>query len=196
MATTFDEVEQFLIDGKLEFDTDAENNAFGIGFGCEPDDTTYRDTEGEARVQVIVRIAEGGEFLTVYSPGAWSLADCPFVPAVCEATSRIQARMKLIRFDLDTDGQLHANIEIPLESAPLHAGQVHRAIAGILVAIRRYDAVIRHAIETGEVDLDLTRDESAEPPTDLDEMLRLAREAGGIDALEQLLGGDTPAEDA
>ena len=60
----------------------------------------------------------------------------------------------------------------------------------------RIDAVIRHAIETGEVDLDLARDESAEPPTDLDEMLRLAREAGGIDALEQLLGDATPAEDA
>jgi hypothetical protein len=91
-------------------------------------------------------------------------------------------------------------IEIPLERAPLCAEQLQRGIAGVLLAIRRFDPVIRHAMETGEVDLDLAREEEPSAPADdehesppvpdVGRILDLANEAGGLDTLDKLLGGD------
>jgi hypothetical protein len=103
--------------------------------------------------------------------------------------------MKLIRFDLDADTwDFQPNIEIPLEKAPMCAEQLHRAIVGIMLVIRRYDPVIRHAMETGEVDFDLINEEELPtPPADVTRILDLANDAGGLDAIERLLGdSDAP----
>jgi hypothetical protein len=73
------------------------------------------------------------------------------------------------------------------------AEQLHRTIAGLLVAARQFDPVIRHAMQTGEVDLDLAREDMPEPPADITRILELGDSAGGFDALERLLGdSDAP----
>ena len=195
MATTFEDLKRFMDESGLKYDTHEEHDVIAIGFGCEPKETTYRDADGDAHVQVIVRLAEQGELVAVFAPGAWNLAECDHRQAVCEAATRVQAQMKLIRFDLDADNwDLQPNIEVPLEHAPMCAQQLHRAIAGIMLAIRRYDPVFRHAMETGEVDFDLINEEELPtPPADVTRILDLANEAGGLDALERLLGdSDAP----
>ena len=195
MATTFEDLKRFMDESGLKYDTHEEHDVIGIGFGCEPKETTYRDADGDAHVQVIVRLAEQGELVAVCAPRTWNLADCDHRQAVCEAATRVQAQMKLIRFDLDADNwDLQPNIEVPLEKAPMCAEQLHRAIAGIMLVIRRYDPVIRHAMETGEVDFDLINEEELPtPPADVTRILDLANEAGGLDALERLLGdSDAP----
>jgi len=57
--------------------------------------------------------------------------------------------------------------------------------------------VIQHAIRTGEVSMALIDDEKAsvEPVPDVSGLLELAEQAGGIDALEQLLGGLSSDDD-
>ena len=195
MATTFDDLKRFMDESELKYESHEEDQVLAIGFGCEPTETTYRDAAGDPHVQVIVRIAEEGELVAVCAPRTWNLADCDHRQAVCEAATLIQAQMKLIRFDLDADTwDLQPNIEVPLEKAPMCAEQLHRAIAGIMLVIRRYDPVIRHAMETGEVDFDLINEEELPtPPADVTRILDLANEAGGLDALERLLGdSDAP----
>jgi hypothetical protein len=194
MATTFAELTTFLDDAGLNYDAHEEHNAIAVGFRYEPHENTYRDADGDPHVQLIVRLVEDGEFVVVFTPRAWNLADCDHVAAVCEAAARIQARLKLVRFDLQDDGTLQPNIEIPLEKAPLCAEQLRRAIAGVFLAIRSYDRVIRQAMATGEVDLDLAVDDD-EPSDfpDTGELSELADRAGGLDALEKLLGGDDAA---
>lgn len=193
MATTFDDLKRFLDDAGLEYETQEENHVIGIGFAGEPDDTTYRDHDGDPHVQVIVRLVEQGEFCAAFVPRAWNLAACEHRSAVCEAATRIQSKMKMIRFDLDDDDNLQPNIEIALEKAPMCAEQLHRAIAGLLIAVRQFDPVIRHAMTTGEVDLDLAQDDAPEPPADITRILELGEAAGGLDALERLLGdSDAP----
>ena len=196
MATTFDDLKRFMDESELKYESYEEDQVLAIGFGCEPTETTYRDAAGDPHVQVIVRIAEEGELVAVCAPRTWNLADCDHRQAVCEAATLIQAQMKLIRFDLDADTwELQLNIEIPLEKAPMCGQQLHRAIAGILIAIRRYDPVVRHAMETGEVDFDLiTKETPTTRPTDVTRILDLANDAGGLDAIERLLGdSDAPA---
>ena len=195
MATTFEDLKRFMDESGLKYDTYEEHGVIAIGFGCDAKETTYRDVDGDAHVQVIVRLTEQGELVAVFAPRAWNLAECDHRQAVCEVATRVQAQMKLIRFDLDADTwDLQPNIEVPLEKAPMCAEQLHRAIAGIMLVIRRYDPVIRHAMETGEVDFDLINEEELPtPPADVTRILDLANDAGGLDAIERLLGdSDAP----
>lgn len=191
MATTIAELTKFLDAAGLNYDAHEEHGAIAVGFRFEPDENTYRDEDGDPHVQIIVRIVEDGEFVVVFAPRAWNVADCDHVAAVCEAVARIQARLKLVRYDLQDDGMLQPNIEIPLEKSPMCAEQLQRAIAGVFLAIRSYDLVIRHAMETGEVDLDRAADDDDGPPevADTGALSDLADRAGGLDALEKLLGG-------
>ena len=71
--------------------------------------------------------------------------------------------------------------------------QLQRAISAVLLAIRRYDPVFRHAMETGEVDMTRAKDEEPPaPPPDVTRILELGESAGGLDSIERLLGGGDP----
>jgi len=189
MATTLADVTRFLDESGLRYDVYQEHSVIAVAFSCPPEETTYRDEAGDPTVGILIRLSEEGEFLATFAPRAWNLQQSDHVPAVCEVAARIQKRMKLIRFDLDDDGYLHPNIEIPLESAPMCAAQLQRAVMGILLAVRRFNAVICHARETGEVDFNKEDSEAPGSATDIARILELADDAGGMDAIERLLGG-------
>ena len=107
----------------------------------------------------------------------------------------LQARYKMLRFDYDPDdGELQANVELPLEDASLTSNQFHRAVHAVLHGTQQFDPVIRHAMQTGEVDLELLDDtrRRARAARQLD---RLTREAGGSEELERVLSGDGPTVD-
>lgn len=191
MATTLDDLKRFLDDSELNYNAFDEDDTLAIGFGCESDETTYRDSDGDPHIQLVVRLAENGEFVSVFSPRAWNLRDCDNRQAVCEALLRIQCQTKLIRFDLDGEGYLQPNIEIPLERSSMCAEQLQRAISCVLLVIRRFDPVLKHALETGIVDLGLAYDKGIDGSSDgISHILELGEAAGGIQNLERLLGGD------
>jgi len=191
MATTFEELKKFMDESGLMYDANDDLQAIAIGFAAEPEETTYRNPESnEPVVQIIVRLVESGEFVAVIAPQAWDLSDCENRAAVCEAACRTAARLKLLRFDLDDEDCLQPNVELALEDAPMCSNQLHRAIGAVLATVREFDPVIRHAMETGVVDLSLAHRDRPQPPGDISRILELGDAAGGLDALEQLLGGD------
>jgi len=197
MATTFADLTRFLDEAGLKYDTLEDRKLILIGFGGEPDETTFRDAEGEPNVQIVVRLVEKGEFCVALVPRAWPLAACDHRAAVCEAVARIQGKVKLVRFDLEDDDYLQPNVELALEKAPMCAEQLHRSIAALLTVVREFDPVIRHAMQTGEVNLDLAQEEPAEPSPDVTRIIELGEAAGGLDALERLLGdSDAPPIEA
>jgi hypothetical protein len=199
MATTLEKLQKFMSRSKLVYEVHEEHDIIAIGFSFDEDDTTYRDPQGERHLQLLVRLAERGEMVAVFAPRAWDLKDYPDRRAVCEAATIVQRQMKLIRFDLDADsGAFTPNVELSLEKAPMCAQQLHRAIAAVLLAVRRYDPIFRHAMKTGIVDMSLAHeDEPPTPPGDVTGILELGNDAGGLDALERLLGdGDTPPIEA
>jgi hypothetical protein len=199
MATTLEQLQQFLDDSALKYHAHEEMQLIAIGFAAAPHETTYRRPgTDDPGVQMILKLLEDGELLLVLAPCAYDLTDCPHQQAVCEAVARVQSRMKLLRFDLvDGDGGtfLQPNVEIPLEDMPLSAEQMHRAIAAVLVAIREFDPVVRHAMENGVVDFSLVTANVERPPAEVEEILNLGEAAGGLDAIERLLGGDGAHDD-
>ena len=201
MPTTIQQVTGFLDESELTYDVKEEYEAIGIGFSLDESSTTYRDPDGDANVQLVIRVAEEGEFVAVLAPQAWNVAACPHKAAVFEALVALQARFKLLRFDYDPqDGEIRPNVELPLEDSSLSSKQFYRLMHAVIIGVQRLDRVIRHAMETGTVCLDLMNEEEGSSSDDdqlddddkafLETLEGLAEEAGGIDALERLLGGD------
>lgn len=195
MPTTLDQLTGFLDEFDLNYDSNDDYQAISIGFTLPEDSTSYRDHDGDAHVQLLIRVVEDGELVAVIAPQAWNVASCPHKAAVFEALLAIQARFKLLRFDYDPDdGEIRPNVELPLEDSALTSKQFHRMMHAVIVGLQQLDAVIRHAMETGDVRLELmhkqpTEDREPGSNEDLQSLESLARQAGGIEALELLLGG-------
>jgi hypothetical protein len=195
MPATLEQLTGYLDEFDLSYDANEEYQGIAIGFTLPEDSTTYRDSDGDAHIQLLIRVVEDGELVAVIAPQAWNVATCSHKAAVFEALVAMQARFKLLRFDYDPDdGEIRPNVELPLEDSTLTSNQFHRLMHAVIVGVQRLDAVIRHAMETGQVHLELMReppaDDGGAAADDHDPLEALARRAGGIDALERLLGGE------
>lgn len=190
MPTSLEQVQEFLDEYDLKYQVDTDHDAILIGFRLDPESTSFRDRDGDAYLQLVIRVLEEGEFLGVFSPQAWNLDGCPHKAAVFEALAAIQARYKLLRFDYDTaDGEIRPNVELPLEDAELTSRLFHRMMHAVMHGVQRFDGVIRQAMQTGEVSFaSLDRDEAGAAP-DVSRLQRLAAEAGGLEALERIACG-------
>jgi hypothetical protein len=198
MATSIEEIKEFLDEFDLKYQVHDKEPAIAIAFRCEPDETIYRDRDGDPCLQMVITVLEGGEFVAVFAPQAWNLRDCEHKAAVFEAMSSIQMQYKMLRFDYDPDdGEIRPNVELPLEDAELTSRLFHRLVHALMHGVKRFAPVIQHAMRTGEVSMMLVDDEkpSDEPTPDISEMLKIAEQAGGIDALEALLGGPGSDDD-
>lgn len=193
MPTSIEQVREFLDEYDLRYRVDDEHEAILIGFEIDPDETLFRNPDGSAAIRMVIRVMEQGEFLAVFCPQAWNVATCPHKRAVFEAIAAIQSQYKLLRFDYDSgDGEIRPNVELPLEDSEITSRQFHRLIHGVLHGVRRYDGVIRHAMQTGEVSfasVELMEARAASSP-EIARLRQLAEESGGIDELERLAAGD------
>jgi hypothetical protein len=190
MSVTIDQIAEFLDEQELSYGKHEDFAAIMLGFRLEPETTRYRDRDGDAHLGFLIRVSEEGEFLTVSIPWTWNLADCPHKAAVFEALLDFQARSKLVRFDYDPDdGELRANAEIAVEDSSLTSTQFHRLIKAVGNAVLEFDPVLRHAMRTGEVDMNRLAD-SAEDDGESARLQGLVDEAGGVEALERLACGD------
>ena len=198
LATSIDEIKGFLDEFDLKYNVHDEEPVIVIAFRLEPGDTAYRDKDGDPCLQMVIRVLEDGEFLALFAPQAWNMCDCDHKAAVFEVLSSIQMRYKMIRFDYDPeDGEIRPNIELPLEDAELTSRLFHRLVHAVMHGVKRFAPVIQHAMRTGEVSMALVDNEkpSDDPPHDISGLLELVEQAGGIDALESLLGGLSGDED-
>ncbi|NBP88951.1 MAG: hypothetical protein EBU59_10695 [Planctomycetia bacterium] len=201
MATTISEITSLLDDAELRYQINEDQQAIAIGFEIDSDSTGYRDSDGDPNVLLVVEIKENGEFLSICGPFAWNVRDCPHQPAVFESLVLYQARCKMIRFDYDPkDGEIRPNVEMPLEDAAITEMQFHRLLGVMLQAIKDADAIISHAMKTGVADPSLITGgrvaAETEADSDIERLRQLAAQAGGVEELEKLLGGDDPPKDS
>lgn len=199
MATSIEQIRKFLDEFDLRYQADEESAVIVIGFRVDPELTSYRDRDGDAHVGLVIRLVEDGEFLSVFAPWAWSVHGSPHKAAVFEALASIQSRSKLLRFDYDpADGEIRPNVELPLDDAELTDGQFHRSMHAVMHGIQRFDGVIRHAMETGEVSFESVEQDEFGTPPEIVQLRQFAAEAGGIEALERIAcgcAGDEPTDE-
>ena len=85
-------------------------------------------------------------------------------------------------------------MELALEDASLTSDQFHRAVQAVLRGIQRFDPVIRRAMQTGEVALEIL-DERTRRSSSARRLAALEEEAGGSEELARVISGEGPAVD-
>ena len=206
MAMTMSDLQELLDELELRYHVVADHDVIMVGFSSDPDDSSYRDRDGDPSIALALRLSEGpGEFLSVFAPMAWVLGQTAHLPAVRETLIAIQSRFKMVKFDI-AQGMIFPNVELPLEDGRLTGNQLQRVIGALLQVLEKFHVVVRRAIDTGVVSFDDVQEEKADAEeaqadgpaspaaVDIGRLLELVDEAGGmdgggIDALERLLGG-------
>ena len=174
MAVTMDHLENLFKELDLKYRRRDDRSSMETGFQT----THYRDRDGDDGLMVVVMLREEGEYLSIFAPMAYKI-DGPHADAFLRACMIVQWQTKLIQFEYDPDdGEIRPVIEFPLEDSTLTARQLHRCLRGLTQLVDDHDAMLRHALETGEIRT------NGSPPRDraiaeLEELLRRLREEAG-----------------
>ena len=137
MATSIEQVKGFLDEHDLNYAVDAERDAIVLGFNIDPEASTYRDEDDDPYIRLVVRVLEGGEFVTVFSPNAWNIDGCVYKAAVLEALVAIQMQYKLLRFDYDmNDGEIRRELGIDPERLKEFFAREQAALPGTAASRR------------------------------------------------------------
>ncbi|MFZ5926400.1 MAG: hypothetical protein ACOYX1_03025 [Acidobacteriota bacterium] len=165
MATTLEQIAQFLSEEGLQHRVDRERNAVFVGFRT----VQYRDESGEPSLLVVIKLLEDGEYIEIFSPMCYCYKDGPHKEVVFQACLMVSYATKHLQFEYDPgDGEIRAVIEFPLEDAPLTKRQLLRCVHGLVQIVDKYDPMIRGAMTNGEI---------KQPPSEsAEELLRLFRE--------------------
>ena len=152
MALNLEQVEQFLSARKLKYRR--EKNELTLAFRTQH----FRDADGHAGVVVLVRIDEQGRHVEFLVSGLYRIRGCRHPAALFQTLLEITMRTKMIRFELDPrDGEIRCAVECPIEDGTLTRLQFDSILDGLVSAVDLWDPVIRRAMETGAVSLELPR---------------------------------------
>ena len=200
MATTIQEVATFLNNQEVAYDQDADNNIIVTAFNVE----TYLDEDGNNKIGVLIMLEENGEFIRIFAPRCYICPDEANRAAVMQTLLMISWKTRMVQFELDdSDGEIRAMVEFPLEDAPLTERQLMRSIYGLLQTVDTYHPVIDLALTQGVIQFpDESQDHLAALQSMMTAFQGLLEEMGiDMDDVEALLENanaesDVPDEDA
>jgi hypothetical protein len=163
MATKIEAVGQFLTDAELHFAMDEAKARIETGFRTE----FYVNPQGDPLLPIIIVIEESGEFIVLVAPFCYCCENPEHFPAVLEACNHVARARKMVRFSLDpADGEVRAELHLPLEDAIPTQQQFLRILHVFPQVVDDLDPMFREAVEEGRF----------VPPESPAEMLRAFRE--------------------
>jgi len=149
MATTYEQIRGFLDEMELKYQMKEEEPRIYTGFPTKH----YADKDGDKLLFIVILLEEDGEYLKVYAPGAYTCKDSPNQAAVLQTCLMTSWKTKLIQYEYDdTDGEIRAIIEFPLEDAELTKKQLARVLFGLVQLVDKYHPAFDAAFKTGKVD--------------------------------------------
>ena len=193
MATTLQEVSQFLNNQDVQHEQDPDQNLIITAYNTE----TYQDDEGRNKLGMLIRLEENGEFIKIFAPQCYSCPDEANRAAVTQALLMISWKTKMVQFEFDaSDGEIRAIVEFPLEDALLTERQLMRAIGALVQIIDKFHPVIQLALTDGIIEFP---ENEENPLAALQAMMQqfqgLLEEMGiDIDEIEELAGSDGESE--
>lgn len=147
MATKLEAIGELLTGAGLQIHVDEAKARIETGYRM----TDYLDPEGQPLLGILIGVAEGGEFIRIVAPFCYLCRKSDHFPAVLEACNHATRMFKRIRFELDTDdGEVRAEVNLPLEDAALTQRQLVRILTVFPEALNSFDAKFRDAIENGK----------------------------------------------
>jgi hypothetical protein len=150
MATSLAEIERCLTEEDLRFTRVEEyvRTSFSTDY--------YQDSDGDRSIFLVLKPEEDGEYFKLIAPNLYNLPanlDAGTREAVFKVLLMVCWRTKLIQFEYDdSDGEVRAIVEFPLEDAPLTHRQLMRCIHGMVQIVDEYHPIIANVIATGKID--------------------------------------------
>lgn len=156
-----------------------EDGWIRVGFKTE----TYRDTDGDEGIGVVIILEENGEFVKLFTPMAFCYKDGPHREAVFETCLVISLRTKGVQFEYDPrDGEIRMILEFPLEDNNLTAKQLERCIHLLVAIADEYYDVMMKAITDGEAaKLKTDRESRVAAIAELEKLLERMKADAGLD---------------
>jgi len=152
MPVSLEHLERFLTAQRLKYRRDADQLVTGF------EAKRFRDDQDRAGIAVVIRLDEDGRYLELLAPGIYNSRSCRHPAALFQVLLDITMRTKMIRFEHDpADGEIRCTIECPIEDGSLTERQFIRMLECLAESIDRWHPVIRRAMDTGAVGLDLPR---------------------------------------
>ncbi len=187
MPTTIEEIDSHLksLDLNVLTPNDAEAKSRERALRYTMDQ--YQNPDGDPKAFLRVNLMDGGTYVEINAPNAYNVRECKYKGAVFAALLEITYTTKRLSFGYDpADGEICVTCDLTIEDGSLTAHQLSRELSAVLWALDHYHSVIRHAIETGKVDLSLAK-EPTPTPSEIDpEIARLIESLGGVEGLRRL----------
>ena len=151
MPVTIETIKQHAATLEWKFETNDENpNVITFGFATQ----NYVDKDGDKYIFLVCRVSEEGDYITVYAPMAENLTKCRFKGAVLAAAGEIMLNTRHTQIEYDPkDGEIRVAVDIPVCDSVITAKQLFRMVDNIICISDIYQPVMRHAMETGQVDM-------------------------------------------
>ena len=151
MGSTLEEISGYLDSEGLKHRIDQDRNVIITGFGTEQ----YVDKDGENHLGMVISLEEEGEFLKIFTPQCYSALDETNRPALLQTLLMVSWKTKMIQFEYDdSDGEVRAIIEFPLEDAELTCRQLLRSVQALVQIVDKYHPVIYKALREGVIEFD------------------------------------------
>lgn len=147
MATNLEAIADILKGEGVQFTKNDEKNRIETGFRMP----FYRDPEGIEVLGLIIRCEEDGDMLRIIAPFIYKCNRDNF-PVVLQAMNEANRTFKFLKFQLDpADGEVRAELELPLEDALPTRRQFLRALMVFPDVIERCDPTFQAAVESGNM---------------------------------------------
>ena len=151
MGSTLEQISEYLNSEDLKHRIDKDRDVIITGFGTEQ----YIDKDGEHHLGMVISLEENGEFLKIFTPQCYSALDETNRPALLQTLLMVSWKTKMIQFEYDdSDGEIRAIIEFPLEDAELTRRQLLRAVQALVQIVDKYHPVIYKALREGVIEFD------------------------------------------
>ena len=154
MGSTLEQIGQFLATEDLNYRIDTDRNVIVTGFGTE----NYIDDAGDKNLGMIIQLEENGEFLKIFTPKCYSVLEETNRAALMQTLLMVSWKTKMIQFEYDdTDGEVRAIIEYPLEDADLTRRQLLRSVQALAQIVDKYHPVMFKALREGVIEFETSK---------------------------------------
>ena len=151
MGSTLEQICGFLASEELQYRIDTDRNVIVTGFGTE----NYIDDAGDKNLGMIIQLEENGEFLKIFTPKCYSVLEETNRAALMQTLLMVSWKTKMIQFEYDdTDGEVRAIIEYPLEDADLTRRQLLRSVQSLVQIVDKYHPVMFKALREGVIEFE------------------------------------------
>ena len=151
MGSTLEQIGEFLATEDLNYRIDTDRDVIVTGFGTE----NYIDDDGDKNLGMIIQLEENGEFLKIFTPKCYSILEETNRAALMQTLLMVSWKTKMIQFEYDdSDGEVRAIIEYPLEDANLTRRQLLRSVQSLVQIVDKYHPVMYKALREGVIEFE------------------------------------------